>query len=62
MPDKRDMHKAKSHRNSKSSSHQPSKPHGQPSAGSASVTTTSLADSSDSLSAETSGKKNKSKR
>jgi hypothetical protein len=61
MPDKRDMHKAKSHRNSKSSSHQPAKPHGQPSAG-APTTMTSIAESVGAVTPETTGKKNKSKR
>ena len=65
MPDKRDMHKAKSHRNSKSSSHQPAKPHGQPRAGdpsAATTTMTSVAESAEIIPTEMSGKRNKSKR
>jgi hypothetical protein len=67
MPDKRDMHKAKSHRNSKSAKqHQPA---GPPRAASGQVATDTMSsqpamsgEPTETLAPEFSGKKNKSRR
>ncbi len=61
MPDKRDMHKAKSHRNSKSNSRQPAKPHGQPSPGAQTATMVDIAEEVGAVTPEPIGKRNKSK-
>jgi hypothetical protein len=68
MPDKRDMHKAKSHRNSKSSNHS-AKPQNQAGAATSSTGTAGGAagvpmepTALDRLTDEMSGKKNKSRR
>jgi hypothetical protein len=60
MPDKRDMHKAKSHRNSKSTKHQaPTAPAPAPAAP---ATVTTMDEPIEALAPDLRGKKNKSRR
>ena len=60
MPDKRDIHKAKSHRSSKNNKRQP-QPAARPQASSAATTVASIAEPADAM-VEPTGKKNKSRR
>jgi hypothetical protein len=62
MPDKRDMHKAKSHRNSKSSRQQPAPERRADPSPATTTTMTEFVEPTETLTPEMRGKKNKSRR
>jgi hypothetical protein len=62
MPDKRDMHKAKSHRNSKTARQQPTAGRRSEQSPTAASTMTEFVEPTEALAPEMRGKKNKSRR
>jgi hypothetical protein len=62
MPDKRDMHKAKSHRNSKSTRQQHAPERRSEASQAPAATVTSIAEPTETLAPDLRGKKNKSRR